>query len=207
MKHREATQGRRSVRFRCFIVSVNVCARLQKTYRLDMIIYPVSIVHCYLYNQPATVCIFIYLYSYIPSKRTCYTRERERYTDYPDETDDRDITDGRQSSYFYFFPFAKTVTQPVKSRVCAAYGSVSATDGERPTSGLLRSALVPQIEAKNISLFIYLFIFCKTTNPLNIKTPKEIFFLLSLRLLYCRRGRGNIVNVHSRVSSTLQLQR
>lgn len=37
--------------------------------------------------------------------------------------------------------------------------------------GAFRSALVLQIEAKYI-----FFLFCKTTNPLNIKMSKEIFF-------------------------------
>lgn len=72
------------------------------------------------------------------------------------------------------------------SRVCAVCGSFSATDGERvfqnedtqPTNaahfpGAFRSALVLQIEAK-----IFHFFFCKTTNPLNIKMSKEIFFFL-----------------------------
>lgn len=41
----------------CF---VNVCARIRvtKIYRLDMIIYPVPIIQCYLYKYPLTICIY-----------------------------------------------------------------------------------------------------------------------------------------------------
>lgn len=67
-----------------------------------MIIYPVSIIHHYLYNHPATVCVFIYLYLYIPSN---VPTTHERYSDYPDETDDGDITNGKQS-------FSTTAAQP-----------------------------------------------------------------------------------------------
>lgn len=49
--------------FYCF---VNACARLQKIYRLNMIIYPAPIVQCYLYRHPLTVCtvytVFIPMY-------------------------------------------------------------------------------------------------------------------------------------------------
>lgn len=51
-----------------FIYSfINVCARIRvtKIYRLEMIIFPVPIIHCYLYKYPLTVCIYMFNQMYL----------------------------------------------------------------------------------------------------------------------------------------------
>lgn len=126
-----------------------------------MIIYPVSIIHCYLYNQSCNsmyIYIFIFIYSI---QRTAITQER--YTDYPDGTDDRDITDGKQS-------FAKTVTQSelsvcvcslTEASVLLMVHVFSKNEDTQPYKiaahfpGVFRSALVLQIEAKYFTFFFF----------------------------------------------------